>query len=130
MIDHVTLSVKSYGEAKAFYEKVLGTLGYKLVMEVEGYAGFGLENGSHAIPDFWIVQNNEDKIGKAHIAFSAKNRDQVNQFYEAAIKSGAKDNGKPGIRENYHSNYYAAFVFDSDGYNIEAVYHDAVSENE
>lgn len=123
MIDHVTFSVKNYDAAKDFYEKVLETLGYRLMMEVEGYAGFGLEEGVHAIPDFWIVQNSEGKVGQAHIAFSAKNRDQVNQFYELAIKAGAKDNGKPGVRAHYHSNYYAAFVLDLDGYNIEAVCH-------
>lgn len=58
-----------------------------------------------------------------HIAFSAQSRDQVDQFYQAAMEVGAKDNGKPGIREIYHPNYYGAFVFDPDGYNIEAVCH-------
>ena len=58
-----------------------------------------------------------------HIAFVAENREQVDQFYEAAIAAGAKDNGKPGIREEYHLNYYGAFVLDPDGHNIEAVCH-------
>ncbi len=58
-----------------------------------------------------------------HIAFLAENREQVNQFYEAAVSAGAKDNGKPGTREIYHPNYYAAFIIDPDGHNIEAVCH-------
>jgi predicted lactoylglutathione lyase len=58
-----------------------------------------------------------------HIAFAAKNRTDVDRFYQAALEAGAKDNGKPGVRKDYHENYYGAFVLDPDGHNIEACCH-------
>jgi catechol 2,3-dioxygenase-like lactoylglutathione lyase family enzyme len=117
-IDHIGLSVSHYDRSKQFYQTTLAPLGYQLFKEIERWAGFGKDGKA----DFWfgesdIVQN------PMHIAFQADNRAQVNAFYEAAIAAGAKDNGKPGIREIYHPNYYGAFVLDPDGHNIEAVCH-------
>ena len=124
MIDHVGFPVSDYARAKRFYEQALAPLGYTLVMEMEQSpkgapaAGFGMERK----PVFWI--GGEGGLNKPlHIAIAAKTRDAVDAFYKAAIAAGGKDNGAPGLRPHYHSNYYAAFVLDADGHNIEAVCH-------
>jgi catechol 2,3-dioxygenase-like lactoylglutathione lyase family enzyme len=124
MIDHVGFPVSDYARSKAFYEKALGPLGYKLIKEVQQNlndakaCGFGVGGK----PDFWI--GGEDKLNRpVHIAIAAKERAAVDAFYRAAIAAGAKDNGAPGIRAHYHPNYYGAFVLDPDGHNIEAVCH-------
>jgi len=118
IIDHIGLSVSNYARSKAFFAQALAPLGITLVKEVHGRAGFG-RNGK---PEFWFGANSQTQ-NPMHIAFAAENRAQVNAFYEAALKAGAKDNGPPGIREIYHLNYYGAFVIDPDGHNIEAVCH-------
>ena len=126
MIDHIGFAVADYARSKAFYEKALAPLGYVLVMEVGAdqtesgspAAGFGM-NGK---PDFWI--GGEGGLDKPlHVAIVAKDRAAVDAFYKAAMAAGAKDNGAPGLRPQYHPNYYAAFVLDADGHNIEAVCH-------
>ena len=118
MIDHVTANVGDFGRAKGFYEKALAPLGYSLQMEFEGAAGFGSGEG---VPDFWIGSSEER--GATHVAFSARDRGAVDAFYEAAMAAGGKDNGAPGLRPHYHETYYAAYVHDADGNNIEAVTH-------
>ena len=118
IIDHIGFAISDSKKSDDFYSKALAPLGIEKIMEYEGWMGFG-KNGK---PEFWIGKAPE--IQKPmHIAFTADNREQVNQFYEAAIAAGGKDNGKPGIRAEYHPNYYGAFVFDPDGHNIEAVCH-------
>ena len=120
--------MSDYARAKDFYLKVLAPLGYVLIMEAtaaqteSGFpaAGFG-EGGK---PDFWI--GGEGRLEKpVHVAIVAKTRAAVDAFYHAALAAGGKDNGAPGIRPHYHPNYYAAFVLDLDGHNIEAVCHAA-----
>lgn len=125
MIDHVGFPVSDYERAKAFYAKALAPLGYTLIMEVEqetekGFpaAGFGIESK----PDFWI--GGEGGLPRAlHVAITAKDRASVDAFYKAALAAGGEDNGAPGLRPRYHPDYYAAFVLDPDGHNIEAVCH-------
>jgi catechol 2,3-dioxygenase-like lactoylglutathione lyase family enzyme len=118
-IDHVTATVSDFETGKRFYEAALKPLGYQLQMEFGGsVAGFGPED---AMPDFWI--GNEPGRGASHIAFAAPDRAAVDAFYEAAMSAGGKDNGAPGLREHYHENYYAAYVHDADGNNVEAVCH-------
>lgn len=117
MIDHVTATVGDLESAKDFYVKALEPLGYKLAMEFPSAAGFG---GPEGIPDFWITV--DETRGAAHVAFNAPSRAAVDAFHEAALSAGGKDNGGPGIR-SYHEHYYAAFVHDADGNNIEAVTH-------
>lgn len=119
MIAHASLPVSNYKKAKAFYKKVLKTLGYKNNMEYGEAAGFN--DGKNT--DFWIATN-KDGVVKLHIAFEAKNQKEVNEFYKAAIEAGAKDNGKPGYRSDYWPGYYAAFVHDMDGHNVEVVFYD------
>jgi catechol 2,3-dioxygenase-like lactoylglutathione lyase family enzyme len=126
MIDHIGFSVSDYERAKAFYAKALAPLGYALITEVPAEktersfaaAGFGIGRK----PDFWIA--GEGKLEQpVHIAIVAKDRAAVEAFYRAALDTGGKDNGAPGLRPHYHPNYYAAFVLDPDGHNIEAVCH-------
>jgi catechol 2,3-dioxygenase-like lactoylglutathione lyase family enzyme len=118
MIDHVTANVGDLEQAKNFYAQALAPLGYSVQMEFEEAAGFGTGEG---IPDFWITSSPER--GATHVALSAKDRAAVDAFYEAAIAAGGKDNGPPGLRPHYHETYYAAYVHDADGNNIEAVCH-------
>jgi catechol 2,3-dioxygenase-like lactoylglutathione lyase family enzyme len=118
MIDHVTANVSDFDRAKRFYEQALAPLGYSVKMEFEGAAGFGTGEG---IPDFWISSNPER--GATHVAFGANDRTAVDAFFEAAVAAGGKDNGAPGLRPHYHETYYAAYVHDSDGNNLEAVTH-------
>jgi catechol 2,3-dioxygenase-like lactoylglutathione lyase family enzyme len=117
MLDHVTANVSNFGQAKDFYSQALAPLGYSMQMEFGDAAGFGTGEG---IPDFWIGVNEER--GATHVAFTAKDRATVDAFFEAATAAGGKDNGAPGLR-HYHESYYAAYVHDADGNNIEAVCH-------
>lgn len=118
IIDHIGITVKNYTKSKKFYVDLLVSIDIVLVMEYQGWAGFGRNNK----PEFWITENN--KLDSAlHIAFGAENREKVRNFYDTAIKLGEKDNGAPAIRDKYHQNYYGAFIIDHDGNNIEAVCH-------
>lgn len=120
-IDHVGISVADFTASKAFYIAALGTLGIKVLADFEfggdRHAGFGLTK-----PDFWIGDGH-DARGKVHVAFTARSRADVAAFYSAALSAGGRDNGAPGIRPHYHANYFAAFVLDPDGNNVEAVCH-------
>jgi catechol 2,3-dioxygenase-like lactoylglutathione lyase family enzyme len=118
MIDHVTANVSDFEAAKGFYEQALKPLGYSVQMEFPGAAGFGTGEG---IPDFWIGTN--EARGATHVAFSAPDRKTVDAFHEAALAAGGRDNGPPGVRAHYHESYYAAYVHDADGNNVEAVCH-------
>jgi catechol 2,3-dioxygenase-like lactoylglutathione lyase family enzyme len=119
MIDHVTANVDDFEEAKAFYSAALAPLGYSLQMEFGGHAaGFG---GGDGIPDFWI--GTREGRGATHVAFTAPDRATVDAFHSAAIGAGGIDNGAPGVRPEYSESYYAAFVHDASGNNIEAVCH-------
>lgn len=126
MIDHMGISVSDYPAAKVFYDAIMPTLGAARVMEVTAeqtggtYEGAGY--GVNGKPSFWIGIGGA-LSGRLHVAFVAPNRAAVDAFYDTAMRAGAKDNGPPGIREHYHPNYYAAFVLDPDGHNIEAVCH-------
>ncbi len=121
MIAHTTLHVSDYQLSLAFYLEVLEPLGYKNNMEFGDSAGFN--DGKNT--DFWIARNNT--IVPTHLAFEAKSREQVNGFHRAALTAGAKDNGRPGYRD-YSPGYYAAFIYDPDGHNIEAVWYDPSKE--
>ena len=119
MLDHVGIPVNDLERSKAFYRQALVPLDYELIMEIEGHVGFGIADK----PDFWFTQNKGD-VKRLHVAFRAKDRTTVDAFYKAAISAGGRDNGLPGVRAIYHPSYYAAFVFDPDGNNIEAVCHE------
>jgi len=123
MFDHIGLPVADYARSRAFYTAALAPLGIVVAKEVtvemtgsEAFAGFG-RNGR---PQFWIGSGQKIE-GRLHVAFEAASRELVQAFYEAALAAGGVDNGGPGLRPHYHTNYYAAFVLDPDGHNIEAV---------
>lgn len=122
MIAHTSLPISNYAESKAFYSATLKPLGYKNNMEFGEAAGFN--DGKNT--DFWI--SNSEVIAPAHVAFEAKNQKEVEAFYAAALKAGARDNGAPGYRTEYWPGYFAAFVYDPDGHNIEAVWYDYSAE--
>jgi catechol 2,3-dioxygenase-like lactoylglutathione lyase family enzyme len=133
MIDHLGIPVGDIARATEFYRKALAPLGYGVVMEVSAAetgdsAAVGLgppgkaQDFQSGKPSFWISEGKP--LGEhIHVAFLAPTRASVDAFYRAALEAGGKDNGPPGLRPQYHANYYGAFVFDLDGNNIEAVCH-------
>lgn len=116
MLDHIGIQVADVQKSKAFYEKALAPLGYKVLLAFDEAVGFGVDQ-----PDFWISAGSDK--GATHVAFAAKTRAEVEAFHAAALEAGGTENGAPGIREMYAPTYYGAFVLDPDGYNIEAVTH-------
>lgn len=123
MFDHVKFGVSDYEASKAFYLRALAPLG--VVAGSEGPPSYGIEL---YVPDgnssLCLFQTNE-KPAHIHLAFTAATRQQVEAFYRAALAAGGQDNGPPGLRPQYHKTYFAAFVLDPDGHNIEAVCHQA-----
>lgn len=119
MFDHVLFGVSDYEASKAFYLTALEPLGVAVVLE--GPLGVELSPGGRS--SLCICQTDE-KPAHLHLAFTAGNRQQVEAFHRAALAAGGKDNGAPGLRPQYHANYYAAFVIDPDGHNIEVVCHE------
>jgi catechol 2,3-dioxygenase-like lactoylglutathione lyase family enzyme len=121
IFDHLSLRVSNYERSKNFYIAALKPLGITMMMEFPGAdgssAGFG-----RGMPTLWI-DDSEKAPQRGHVAFSAATRAMVDAFYQAALAAGASDNGAPGLRPHYHAHYYAAFVRDPDGHNIEAVTH-------
>jgi catechol 2,3-dioxygenase-like lactoylglutathione lyase family enzyme len=128
-LDHIGINVSDYERSKAFYGKALAPLGITLVMEFGKAAGFGRDGK----PDFWIGQGvtrfqkpeHLEPITPVHVSFVARNRAEIDAFHQAALAAGGRDNGGPGLRAEYHPNYYGAFVIDPDGHNVEAVIHTA-----
>jgi catechol 2,3-dioxygenase-like lactoylglutathione lyase family enzyme len=125
MLDHTGLNVSDYAKSKTFYLAALAPLGYAVIKELpknlapDGAAGIGIPPKA----DFWIA-GGRPQSPPVHVAFRAKSRAEVDAFYEAALATGGRDNGPPGIRTHYHPNYYGAFVRDPDGHNVEAVCHE------
>ena len=118
MLDHISIRVSDYERSKRFFEAALAPLGYTLLFE-HGISGAGF--GRSGKPDFWIKQGQPSP--SLHIAFASEDRAMVDAFYKAAMSCNGRDNGAPGLRPEYHSTYYGAFVLDPDGHNIEAVCH-------
>ena len=118
MFDHVKFGVPDYAESRAFYLKALAPLGVTRATE---WPPKGVElsqpNGKSSL----CLYETRETPAHLHLAFIAETREQVDAFYRAALEAGAKDNGPPGLRPQYHANYYAAFVIGPDGHNIEAV---------
>ena len=124
MIDHLGIAVSDIARSRKFYEAALGALGMSVQMEVgpdkSGDGSTALGFGVPGEKIFWIADGS--KVGKGiHVALRADRRNQVDQFHAAGLKAGGRDNGKPGPRPNYGPHYYAAFLCDPDGANIEAV---------
>ncbi len=127
MFDHVKFGVSDYAASKAFFLEALEPLG--VAVGSEGSPAYGVELCSKAKASLCLFQT-EEKPAHLHLAFVAESRQQVEAFYRAALGAGGKDNGAPGLRAHYHSNYFAAFVIGPDGHNIEAVCHEPDGLNE
>ena len=120
MFDHISLGVRDMARSRAFYDAALQPLGYSCLSEGSDSGGYGKEGVS-----LWLGQTDApvpaDPKSGLHVCFTAPTRRSVDEFHTAALKSGGKDNGKPGVRADYAPNYYAAFVVDPDGYRLEAL---------
>ncbi len=120
MFDHVVFGVSDFAASKAFFLKALGPLGVAVVSE----GPLGVEFCHPDSKSSLCIRRVEAKATHLHFAFTARTRQQVEEFYRAALEAGGTDNGPPGLRPQYHANYYAAFVVGPDGHNIEAVCHE------
>jgi catechol 2,3-dioxygenase-like lactoylglutathione lyase family enzyme len=121
VLDHLAFGVSDYQRSRYFYDRALAPLGIVLVHEHEGtWAAFAEKGGT-----WFIIDGDREPLrAQLHVAFGAADRPAVDAFHAAALAAGGTDNGPPGLRD-YHPSYYAAFVLDPDGHNIEAVCHEA-----
>jgi len=124
VIDHVTFGVVDFDSSTAFYDAALAPLGVLHLFDVpvEETGGVRVTGYGDARPWLWLAEE-RPTTGLMHIALQAGSVAEVDAFHAAAIAAGGVDNGAPGLRAHYHANYYAAFVRDPDGHNIEAVCH-------
>jgi catechol 2,3-dioxygenase-like lactoylglutathione lyase family enzyme len=118
ILDHIGYNVRHFAISKAFYVQALAPLGITILAQGEDWAMMGRDGK----PQFWFGAMGAPQTG-VHLAFAATDREQVQRFHAAALAAGGKDNGVPGLRPQYHANYYGAFAIDPDGNNIEAVCH-------
>ena len=119
MLDHISIGVRDLAATKRFYDAVLKPLGYTCLSEGATSLGYGKSGVA-----LWVLASErpvpaDDKSG-LHVCLTAPSRKSVDAFHAAALRTGGKDNGKPGVRADYDANYYAAFVVDPDGYRLEA----------
>ncbi len=119
MFDHVVFGVSDYVTSKSFYLAALKVLGTKIVLENDR----GIELSSDGKTSLCLVKTKQQPA-HLHLAFRAATREQVDTFYRDSLAAGGVDNGAPGLRPEYHSTYYAAFIIDPDGHNIEMVCHE------
>jgi catechol 2,3-dioxygenase-like lactoylglutathione lyase family enzyme len=119
MLNHVSIGVSDIARTKRFYDAVLQPLGYRCLSDGVDSLGYGSE-----VVALWIGAAKHpvpaDEASGLHFCFTAPTRQSVNAFHAAALRHGGRDNGRPGLREDYGADYYAAFVVDPDGYRIEA----------
>ncbi|WP_085905558.1 VOC family protein [Kiloniella majae] len=121
IFNHVQIKVKDLEISKAFYDRIMSTLGYDQVLDIPDMViGYGT-----SVHDMFEIRQADEEapLSRAiHISFNARDRKSVDEFYRIALENGATCNGKPGLRPEYEEGYYAAFILDPDGHNIEAVY--------
>ncbi|MEO6690268.1 MAG: VOC family protein [Dokdonella sp.] len=118
MYDRIGLKVKDLEASVRFYEQALAPLGYTLGSQDAGSAGFGPVGA----PALWLYASDATSLAGTHVAFRAIDRAAVDAFHRSGLKAGGRDNGHSGLREDYSPTYYAAFLIDPDGNNVEAVH--------
>jgi catechol 2,3-dioxygenase-like lactoylglutathione lyase family enzyme len=119
MFDHVGLRVKDVDVSVRFYKAVLAPLGSVLDAQEKEWAGLGPKGA----PALWLYATDRKATSAGtHVCFAAPDRAAVERFHAAGVEAGGSDNGKPGVREDYGAKYYAAFLIDPDGNNVEAVF--------
>ena len=116
-VDHLTLRVRDLEASRRFYRAALEPWGSRELEE----ADWGVAFGPPGSEDLAVAEG--EPSGPVHIAFAAPDRETVDRFHAAALSAGGRDNGAPGERPQYHAGYYAAYVLDPDGNNVEAVFH-------
>jgi len=117
MFDHIGLKVSNLEASTRFYRAAMNPLGSRLDSSGDGYAGFGPEGQ----PALWLYAHPGPISVATHVAFRAANRAAVDRFHAQGLTAGGRDNGAPGVRSDYGPRYYAAFLLDPDGHNVEAV---------
>jgi len=117
MYDHIGLKVNDIDASLRFYEAALKPLGHETSSRDESSAGLGPKGA----PALWLTVEKGSAGRGAHVAFRAPDRAAVDRFHKEGLKAGGRDNGPPGLRKDYSPTYYAAFLFDPDGNNVEAV---------
>ena len=123
MLDHIVLTVRDLARSLAFYEKALAPLGYGNGVTFDGHAGHATLKGiGDDAETYLLLRKGTPSPGAVHFAFAAKSKKAVAAFHAAAVAAGGRDNGPPGPRPDYFDGYYAAYVLDPDGYNVEAVH--------
>lgn len=127
MIDHIGLPVTDLSASRAFFEQSLAPLGYVVLHDFGAELGLGgpLPDG-RVVPDLWLSVSQQ--VTPVHVAFFATERSQVEEFHTRALAAGGTDNGAPGLRPDYGPGYFAAFVLDPDGNNIEVVVHETIAD--
>jgi len=117
MYDHIGFKVKDLAASLRFYEGALAPLGHVLNSRDDASAGLGPQGE----PALWLYRGTRASASGVHVAFRAADRDAVDRFHRDGLKAGGRDNGAPGLRADYSPSYYAAFLLDPDGNNVEAV---------
>ncbi len=117
-LGHIGLPVSDIEKAKAFYDAIASSVGFEPIDTHDGFVGYGIEDSYE-----FYLHTGKPGITGLHVCFEVDTKEAVDDFYRKALSAGGKDNGAPGIREDYGPKYYAAFVLDPDGNNIEAVFH-------
>jgi len=117
MYDHIGLKVKDVDASVRFYGAALAGLGHVLCSRDESGAGFGPAGE----PALWLYRNQDPAGSAVHLAFRAADRASVDRFHARGLEAGGRDHGRPGVRSDYSATYYAAFLLDPDGNNVEAV---------
>jgi catechol 2,3-dioxygenase-like lactoylglutathione lyase family enzyme len=117
MFDHIGFRVRDLAASRRFYETALKPLGHVVAAEGEGYVGLGPAGA----PALWLYASDAGAGPGCHAAFTAPDHAAVHAFHEGGLATGGRDNGAPGPRPDYSATYYAAFLIDPDGNNVEAV---------
>lgn len=127
MLNHVSIGVSSLTGAKAFYDATLSALGFRCLSQDSGSLGYGDET-----VECWVLKVEKSSTQKStsllHVCFTAPTRDDVNRFHAAGLGRGGRDNGPPGLRQDYGLDYCAAYLIDPDGYRIEAYFAQGTSK--